>query len=92
MTRPGELRLRAQALDWRMIDDEVIALESRSATYVSANPAGSLLWEALAGGATRRELVRLLITEFGIAEERAEADVDRFLAQLTQHDLLEAEA
>jgi hypothetical protein len=84
----GAVRLRDEALDWRKIEDEVIALEGRTATYLSANPAASLLWEALARGTTRDELRSMLIEEFGLDEERAGADVDAFLTELAQHDLL----
>ena len=82
------LTLRADALDWRAIEGEVIALEGRTATYLSANRSGSLLWDALARGTTRAELVALLGAEFGIDDHRAAADVDAFLSQLAEHDLL----
>jgi hypothetical protein len=86
-----ELRLRPDALEWREVEGEVIALEMRSATYLAANTAGSLLWEKLAEGTTRERLVAELVGRFGVAEERAGEDVDRFLQQLTAKNLLEQE-
>jgi hypothetical protein len=85
-----ELRLRGTDLHWREIDGEVIALEARGSTYVAANGAGTLLWRALAAGTTRDALVDELVDAYGIDRERAAADADRFLADLTAQGLLAA--
>ena len=47
-------KLRDDALHWRQIEDEVVAVDMKTAAYLGANPAGALLWEALADGATKR--------------------------------------
>ena len=87
-----QLKLRGEGLTWREIDDEVVALDIDSATYVSANASGRLLWKALAGGATREQLVGSLVETFGIDVERAGKDVDVFLADLEARGLLESDA
>lgn len=90
MIRKGDpYRLRTDGVHWRRIDGEVVALNGRRSTYVAANPAGSLLWQALADGATRSELADRLVRAFGIDRGRAAADVDTYLAQLRAEDLLE---
>jgi hypothetical protein len=86
----NRLKLREEGLTWREIDDEVVALDVETATYLSANPSGRLLWRALAFGATRDELVSCLLDEFEIDAERAGADVDAFIAELSQQGLLES--
>ena len=85
----NELKLRAADLHWREIDGEVIGLEARGSTYVAANTAGAVLWRALADGSTRDRLADELVRTYGIAPERAAADVDGFLAQLAAQGLLE---
>lgn len=85
-----ELRLRSRELHWREIDDSVVALEARSSTYVSANPAGTLLWRALAEGATRDGLADILVETYGIERQRARADADAFVAELSAQALLES--
>ena len=87
MTR---LKLRDEGLTWREIDDEVVALDVETATYLSANASGLLLWRSLSDGATREELVSRLVAEFEIDEERAGADVDAFIGELSQRGLLES--
>lgn len=85
----NHLKLRGEGLSWREIDDEVVALDMETATYLSANASGRLLWRALAAGATREELVSCLVDEFEIDAERAAADVDTFIAELSERGLLE---
>ena len=85
----SRLRLRGEALQWREIEGEMIALEERTATYLAANPAGTLLWRTLAGGTTRSELVSALVEQYGIDETRAAGDVDSFLRELTAQGLLD---
>jgi Coenzyme PQQ synthesis protein D (PqqD) len=85
-----QLKLRGEGLTWREIDDEVVALDVESATYLSANASGRLLWRSLSEGATRQELVSCLVDEFEIDAERAGADVDAFLAELSRRGLLES--
>jgi orotate phosphoribosyltransferase-like protein len=85
-----QLKLRGEGLTWREIDDEVVALDVESATYLSANASGRLLWRSLSEGATRQELVSCLVDEFEIDAERAGADVDAFLAELSKRGLLES--
>lgn len=83
------LRLRADALAWREVGDEVIAIDLRRSLYLSLNGSGTLLWRAMADGSTRAGLVRLLREEFGIDEEQATGDVDAFIVELVDQDLLD---
>ena len=88
----GELRLRTDAVAWRHVEGEVIAVDLRSSTYLSAAGSGALLWQALADGTTREMLVDLLTGEFGIERDRAAADVDAFVADLAGRELLDEAA
>jgi hypothetical protein len=83
-----ELRLRPSDLSWRKIDDEVVAVDVAASSYMCANPAGAMLWEMLAGGATRAALSEQLVQTFEIDPQRAEADVDAFVDQLVARNLL----
>lgn len=83
------LRLRQEDLDWLTVEDEVVALDAKSAVYLGANRAGAVLWEALTRGTTREELTGLLVDAYGIDQETARADVDAFLDQLNEQGLLD---
>jgi hypothetical protein len=82
------LRLRADNVQWREVDGEVIALDQQASLYLAGNPTATLLWRALAAGATRGDLISILAETFGIDTVRAGEDVDAFLADLKSRDLL----
>ena len=83
------LRLRSESVTWRTVDDEVVAVDVLSSTYLSANPSGALLWELLARGTTRQELAERLVEHFGIDRGRADADVDAVVRAVDERGLLE---
>jgi Coenzyme PQQ synthesis protein D (PqqD) len=85
---PGTLRLRDTELEWREVEGEVVALDLRSSSYLAVNRSGARLWDALAGGTTRKQLVDLLVSEFAIPREQAASDTDAFLLMLTDQGML----
>jgi hypothetical protein len=74
---------------WRQVDGELVAMDGALENYLGANASGLVLWEAVAEGTTRDELVALLAGRFGLEPEHAARDVDAFVAQLAEHGLLE---
>lgn len=85
-------RLRDGELEWRQVDGEVVAVDTRDWIYLSANESGRVVWEALVAGATRVELVDALVASFAVERGTAESDVDAFLAELGRRNLLHEEA
>jgi hypothetical protein len=85
---PTLLRLRAENVAWREFDGEAILLDLRTSTYLTTNPAATVLWRLLERGATRLALVEALVAEFGIAHERATEDVATFLDDCRARDLI----
>jgi hypothetical protein len=81
-------RLRQDAI-WREADGEIIAIDDRLTNYVSTNPAGSVLWKELADGTTESRLADRLVETFGIERDRAERDVQAFVAELDAQGFLE---
>jgi hypothetical protein len=85
----AELRLNRDAIEWREVEGEIVALDVGAAEYVAANPAGATLWHALSGGTSRDQLVQALTRDFAVDEETAGRDVDAFVATLRERGLLE---
>jgi hypothetical protein len=85
----GKVRLRPGILEWREIEGEVVAVDTRTATYLAVNRTGAALWPALVEGAARNDLVTILADEFQIDRVNAKADVDAFIGTLVEQDLLE---
>jgi hypothetical protein len=82
------LRLRDADIVWRSVEDEIVILHRADWQYLTVNETGGLLWMRIVDGATRTELVSLLVSEYGIEEPRARADVDAFVELLSECDLL----
>lgn len=82
------LILVREHVEWREIEGEITLLDMRASEYIALNRTGSLLWRSLAEGARRDHLVGLLVGRFGITPERASADVDAFLQDLTERGFL----
>ena len=66
-----------------------MALDLRTQMYLAVNRTGAAVWPALAAGAERSELVDLIIGRFDVSRETASADIDAFLDDLADRDLLE---
>ena len=48
------------------------------------NDSGAMLWRVLEAGGNQEALVEALLGEYDVTREQAEADVQEFLAKLTQ--------
>jgi Coenzyme PQQ synthesis protein D (PqqD) len=92
MTSKGDddmtLSLREQDLDWRDINDEIVALDAEGAVYLAVRGSGAVLWRLLASPTTRDSLVDTLVETYDIDPATAGDDVDEFLATLSDRGLL----
>jgi hypothetical protein len=84
-----ELRLDKRDIDWREVDEEVIALRRSTSAYLAVNQAGTLLWRALQAGADEPALVEILVERYGITATSARSDVCSFLDQLRAQGLVQ---
>ncbi len=85
-----QFKLREGAVAWQEVDGETVLLDLAESRYLGANAAGSVLWQALAQGATRSELVERLRGSFEVGQDRAEVDVDAFLGNCRNRGYLES--
>lgn len=83
------MRLRREGVIWRRAGEEVIALDLDRSEYLAANETAAAVWEALADGATREELVALLCRRFEVEQRVARADIEQLLATLHSQGLIE---
>jgi hypothetical protein len=85
---PG-LKLRADKLVWRKIEDEVVVLDTKTSLYLALNKSGALVWPLLAEGTTRDLLVEHLVGQYDVAPSVATRDIDAFLASVRDAGLRE---
>lgn len=83
------LRIKPDAVGWRLIDDQIVALDTQQQHYVAVNATGARLWLRLVDGATTAELAQVLVDEFGLDVDAAQRDADAFVEALSQRNLLE---
>jgi len=83
------IRLRGDAVEWREVDGEIVALDRPAGEYVAVTGSGALLWPLLLAGTTRAALAHTLEERFGLAPGIADGDVDRFVDSLAARGLLD---
>jgi Coenzyme PQQ synthesis protein D (PqqD) len=84
------MKLRVDDITWREIDGDLVVLDLRSSTYLTANASGTVLMRQLIEERTLPELVEALVSAFGISEHRARQDVQTFIEALGERGLLES--
>lgn len=82
------LRLRPEGLTWQEVDGHVVLLDLDTNRYLELNRAGSLLFQQLDSGCTRRELVQTLQQTYGLDERTATSDAEAFLTKMDELRLL----
>jgi len=83
------IRLREAALEWRAIDDEIVALDRAAGEYVAVTGSGAALWPLLLAGTSRGALAEELTDRYDVQPATAARDVDRFVDTLSARGLLE---
>ena len=73
---------------FRELDSGGVILNVENGDYFQLNATGRIIWEALADGAERDDLVERLTATFDLGSEQAEADVDHFLSELGERSLI----
>ena len=82
------MRLRTDDVVKQVTDGETVLLDLRSSTYFVVNETGTCLLPLLVQGAGRQELLDTLLETFDVGEAEAAADLDRFVGDLRNQDLI----
>lgn len=82
-------KLRDDGVEWRELDGEIVAIDFGNSEYLSVNETGVAIWRALVAGATRDQLVTQLADAHDLEPDEAARDLDEFIGQLDERDLLE---
>lgn len=70
------------------LDGEEVILHSGSERYFGLNEVGTRLWELLEEPRTIDELVATVREEFDVSEEQAHRDIESFIGDLEEADLI----
>ncbi len=81
---------RSARVTYEIVDDQAILIDGEGRELITLNPVGTLVWVALDGTVTEQGLVEILASRFPEVERsRLAADIDTFLSELRELDLLE---
>jgi hypothetical protein len=83
------VRAKKDGVVWSEVDGNVVVLDLATAEYHSLNRTGTRLWLAVQEDTTADDLAEKLVAAYGIDLGHALKDVDRFLAEMVERDLIE---
>ena len=91
MAELGTAHLRPRpGVVFRKVDNEAVLLDTRAGVYFGLNETGSLLWSVIEGGsATLEDLRAALVSAFDAVPDSLSADLEAWLSEMKEHDLLE---
>ncbi len=72
----------ASGFAWRVLDNKVVILDTGSGDYYMLNETASLIWEGVIAQQDSRKIVRKLIQEYQISEEKVLQDINRIINSL----------
>ena len=75
---------------WQVVVDEAVIVDLRSGITLGLNPAGTFIWSQI-GGRDASEIAAATARHFEITNEAAQSDVERFLNQLRERELIVAD-
>jgi hypothetical protein len=74
------------------LEGEAVLLNLETGRYYSLNAVGARIWKLLAAGHSPPSITQQLVAAYEVSPEQAAGDVDRLLADLRAHQLVEVVA
>lgn len=72
----------------RQVGDEIVFLAESGKEVLSLNAVGAFIWEQIDGNHAVRDILDIICHEYEVDEDTARADLDAFITQLAEHDLV----
>ncbi|MGB9234935.1 MAG: PqqD family protein [Terriglobales bacterium] len=80
---------RSSAIAARLLAGEMMVMNSADSTFFTLNEVATAIWQAADGHTPLRDIVREQVCgQFDIDPERAQADAEQFVAELSTHGIL----
>ena len=72
----------------RLVGDETVFLDLESGMYFGLDGVGKRIWEAIGEGLTLGEIAAIIVSEYEVEVNQAQADVIEFVGDLVERGLL----
>ncbi len=76
-------------ITWQDVNGGLVAINVDSGEYHIFNDVGHLIWLAIAEGKSNEEIVKQIIAQYNVREEKALSDLRDFIDDLTLRKLIE---
>lgn len=73
------------------LEEETVLLDRETGTYYGFNEVATQVWHCVQEPRTVDEVIEILVTEYDVDPDRLEADLDGFLQELRDAELIEIE-
>ena len=73
---------------FRTVGDESVLLHLQSETYLGLDPVGTRMWTVLTAAPSIQDAFEKLLSEYEVDDQQLRRDLDDFVGQLVQHDLV----
>jgi hypothetical protein len=75
-------------LIWRQVDENTVVVTPQSGKMRVLNGVGSTIWQLLVEGQSPEAITAHLVDHYEVSAEQASTDLDKFLAELEERNLL----
>ncbi|MCB9422914.1 MAG: PqqD family protein [Ardenticatenaceae bacterium] len=75
-------------LIWRQVDENTVVVTPQSGQMRVLNGVGSVIWQLLTESQSHEAIIDHIVNRYGISPEQAGTDLDKFLAELEERNLL----
>ena len=75
-------------LIWRKVDENTVVVTPQSGKMRVLNGFGSTIWQLLVENQAPQAIIKHLVAHYAVSAEQASADLNTFLAELEERNLL----
>ena len=90
ITLDTRIRIRPDVVS-RDLEGEAVILNLTTGVYFGLDPAGTVVWQALARDPALSGALAALLAEYDVTPERGERDLLRLVAALRENELVDVE-
>jgi hypothetical protein len=88
MTDSGPVPRIAPGLLWRLLDDDAVVVSPREGQVRVLNGVGTVVWRLLAEQKGIDDIADYLVTHYGITLEQARNDLEKFMNDLGEREMV----
>lgn len=70
------------------IDDELVMVSEDQEHFISLNPIGKLIFDALSSPKSLEEIIHTVLAHCEVSYEQCKTDIEPFLMNLIQHNVI----